>query len=391
MSGNPVTPSHKSKSSNQSTTAIESTSGTQSSQKLTLHEVLESNGMPMEDSAYGNYPALQKRADQIIGAKRHSAMQPQSAQRLEKLRMWYKDANEDTFMIKWWTNLFKDERDVKMGGTQEGTSDATDLNEEFWASRLWDLDGLDESWNKEFRKDSLPKLDFTNRPAAKLVIQQNERVKNPKPDICFGVRKDFFTVQEQDVNNLYAQYAGISKHIRHPAFIVEGKLNQTVDEVQAQCCRGGAALVHATRKMVEASGADVFQPGADMNTFVFSVALIPSTATLFIHWAEVKDDKNVLYHMNEVNMYQLKKTNAKESLRHDVNNILEWMLYQRLTWIKTILNDIHERLNSSTLPPPLLPTPSTTHDAVSEGQFQSESGGVPVSFSEGSNKRQRND
>lgn len=177
------------------------------------------------DIVYDDYPALQERADQITASERNSATRPDSAKRLERLRQWYQDSNENTFMVKWWTKLFKDERDVRVEETQEETPDVSDLSEEFWTSQSWDIDGLDESWDKEFRKDSLPKLDLTDRPAAKLVVEQNERVKNPKPDICFGVRKDFFTIQQQDVNDLYAQYAGISKHIRHPACIVEGKLN----------------------------------------------------------------------------------------------------------------------------------------------------------------------
>ncbi|KAL8957843.1 MAG: hypothetical protein Q9193_004987 [Seirophora villosa] len=390
MSGNPVTPSQRSKSTKSSTTAVESTSSTPSNQKLTLREVLRINGMHMMDMVFDDYPALQERADQITASERNSAMRPESAKRLERLRQWYQDSNENTFMAKWWTKLFKDERDVKVEETQEKTPDVSDLSEEFWTSQSWDIDGLDESWDKEFRKDSLPKLDLTDRPAAKLVVEQNEQVKNPKPDICFGVRKDFFTIEQQDVNDLYAQYAGISKHIRHPACIVEGKLNQTMDEVQAQCCRGGAALLHATRKMMEASGADVYQPGADLDSFVFSLALIPSTATLFMHWAEVKGGKRVFYHMNDVTMYHLRKDNAKAQLRHDLNNILEWMLYERLPWIKTILDAIHERLKSSKLPlPPFPMTLSTTCYTPSEGELQSEPGGVPLPLSERRNKRQR--
>ncbi|KAI4100810.1 MAG: hypothetical protein LQ345_007434, partial [Seirophora villosa] len=390
MSGNPVTPSQRSKSTKSSTTAVESTPSTPSNQKLTLREVLRINGMHMMDMVYDDYPALQERADQITASERNSAMRPESAKRLERLRQWYQDSNENTLMVKWWTKLFKDERDVRVEETQEETPDVSDLSEEFWASQSWDIDGLDESWDKEFRKDSLPKLDLTDRPAARLVVEQNERVKNPKPDICFGVRKDVFTIEQQDVNNLYTQYAGISKHIRHPACIVEGKLNQTMDEVQAQCCRGGAALLYATRKMMDASGADVYKPGADLDSFVFSLALIPSTATLFMHWAEVKGGKRVLYHMNDVTIYHLRKDIAKAQLRHDLNNILEWMLYERLPWIKTILDAIHKRLKSSKLPlPPFPVTSSTTSYTVSEGELQSEPGGVPLPLSERRNKRQR--
>lgn len=165
-------------------------------------------------------------------------------------------------MFKSWGKLFKDERQVTT--TEEGSPTVTNLNEDFWTSKSWDPDGLDESWNMEFRKDSLPKLDVTNNPAAKLLIEQNERVKNPKPDTCYGVRKDFFTKEEEAINNVYARWAGISKHIRHPAFAVEGRPYQTSDEVQAQCCRGGTALVYATRNMVEASGIDNLRPGPDM-------------------------------------------------------------------------------------------------------------------------------
>ncbi|KAL8659934.1 MAG: hypothetical protein Q9202_006889 [Teloschistes flavicans] len=387
MSGNPVTPTQTSKSSSRSTTAVGSALGTPSNQKLTMKEVLKLNGMRIEDIAYDEYPALEARAEDIIGADRGSCMQPESARRLERLRKWYMDSNEDTFMVKWWGKLFKDERHVKT--MEEGSPAATDLNQDFWTSKSWDLDGLDESWNLEFRKDSLPQLDVTNNPAAKLLIEQNERVKNPKPDICYGVRKDFFTEQEEAINNLYARYAGISKHIRHPAFEVEGKLYQTADEVQAQCCRGGTALVYATRKMVEASGVNILRSGPDMDTFVFSLALIPNLATLYMHWAEVKHSITVLYHMNEVTSYRLKLKDEKAKLRYDVNNILERMLLERLAWIKTVLNAIHQRMKTNN--PPTLPlTPSSKAANVSlEEEIQTVSGGVQLSPSVGSNKRQK--
>ncbi|KAL8765925.1 MAG: hypothetical protein Q9194_006421 [Teloschistes cf. exilis] len=351
MSGDPVTPSQKSKSGSRSTTAVGSASGTPPNQKLTTKGMLSLNGMRIEHITYDEYPALEMRAGKIIGADCRSCMQPESAKRLERLKKWYLDIKEDTFKFKWWGKLFKDGRQVRTA--EEGSPTATTLNEDFWTSKSWDLCGLDESWDMEFRKDSLSKSDVTNNPAAKLLIEQNERVKNPKPDICYGVRKDFFTKEEEAINNV-----------------------------------GGTALVYATRNMVEASGVGNLRPGPDMDTFVFSLALIPNLATLYLHWAEFKDSTTVLYRMNEVTSYRLKLKDEKAKLRHDVNNILEWMLLEWLAWITTVLDAIHQRMKTTNPPTlPLAPS-SLTKDTSLEEEVQSEAGGVQLSPSVGSNKRQ---
>ncbi|KAL9584793.1 MAG: hypothetical protein Q9212_001895 [Teloschistes hypoglaucus] len=194
----------------------------------------------------------------------------------------------------------------------------------------------------------------------------------------------FFTKEEEAINNVYARWAGISKHIRHPAFGVEGKLYQNADEVQTQCCRGGTALGYVTRNMIGASGVDNLRPCPDMDTFVLSFALIPNLATLYTHWVEVKDNTTVFYHMNEVASYRLKQNDEKAKLFPDVDNILEWMLLERLALIKRVLHPIPQH------PPthPLAPS-SPTENISLEDEIQSEAGGVQLSQSVGSKKRQK--
>lgn len=93
--------------------------------------------------------------------------------------------------------------------------------------------------------------------------------------------------------------------------------------------------------------------------------------------------------MNEFTSYKLKLKDEKAKLRHDVNNILGWMLLKRLAWIKTVLHAIHQRMKTTNPPTlPLAPS-SLTKDTSLEEEVQSEAGGVQLSPSVGSNKRQK--
>lgn len=378
MSGqNPVTPSSKSRSTN---TLVDSPK-TPSSTGLSVRQIFKNNGMPIEDKqAISDYSAIKTWADKICGSERHSAMRQESAQQILETNDKYAKRNEDTYFRNLWPKLFRDDREIRHKGTE--------LAEPFWNKVAWDKSHLDANWNYEFRRDSLPKLNTKGNKILQAIIDQNDRIKNPKPDITYGLDEKAFSLEEQRVNEANARFAGISKGIWHPGFLVEGKVAKVITEVEEQCCRGGAALVKAGRQIVELSGASISDIGADMKTAVFSLALVPQFASMFVHWAEVQEPDVVIYHMHFVKDYSLRREGGVTELRHDIDNVLDWMVLERKNWLKTVLGDIIKREQSGTLPPQL---PAPEYNSSSEDELQdNESGGVgltPTSNTKGKKRR----
>ena len=144
-------------------------------------------------------------------------------------------------------------------------------------------------------------------------------------------------------------YAGISKGIRLPAIINEfGQKNHPRAIVQA--ARGGTAIVNATRELVKRSGKDIMSPGPDVDTVAFSFPYTYSVAHLYVHWALVRGRK-VTYHMHPLRFYAIDPMqDGIFQQQRDLNNLLEWMLFERREWVGFLLADLI-RAKSPQLPP----------------------------------------
>ena len=211
-----------------------------------------------------------------------------------------------------------------------------------WESITWKKSGLDENWDYSLNIGSLPKLEIDDENHCAL-IQSLPKVSTPAPDIAFGLKKKLFDEDEMLVNNRYHMYVQTSKGICHPWFLVETKTKGTIEEVEIQCCRGGAAFVRCTRQLVKDSNPEAFdaQPGPDLYSMAFSLALVPTLAQIYYHWANIGSDGQVRYHMHLLDSFALRKEDSCVGLQRAVNNILDWGLDARLTYIKGILDKIH--------------------------------------------------
>lgn len=257
--------------------------------------------------------------------------------------------------------MIRDEREVEVTKelpeiTAKGQAVVgTDLIRKAWEKQAWDVDHLDDNWNREFIKDSIPVIDTKGDPVASRLLAAHDRIKNTKPDVTYGLDEAAFTEAELQVNHLYNKYAGISKRIWHPGAIVEAKTAGIVEKVECQCARGGAALVNATRKLLCISGADGTTPGPDLKSAVFSVALVPTCANIHVHWAQVREDGKTIFHMHLVDSYAIRNDAQSLLLRRRVNNILDWIVLTRKAFWKGVLariwalNEVR-LLNKLTLP-----------------------------------------
>lgn len=308
--------------------------------------LLASNNMPLNADVLGLYPEVMEFAKGIIKGERNSRMEDKSAERVSKARNLYERRNEDTYMKKVWPKLIRDERDRQV---QEGT----DLIPAAWKKTTWEEDDLDEAWNQPFEKGSIPKVDTSGDKTWATLLNRNQRIKNPKPDILYGLSKNPFTPGGQRANELYKRQAGISKGMWHPFALVEAKTSGTTEIVKCQSARGGAALVSAIRHLLSESGHDITTPGADTKSVVFSVSLVPTLATLSIHWAEVLPKEkggHTIYHMHTVNAYAMEVTENSRNFRHDFDNVLDWGVLTRKWWVVDMMTTINARIQAGHIP-----------------------------------------
>lgn len=114
-----------------------------------------------------------------------------------------------------------------------------------------------------------------------------------------------FTREEQKINAVHSQYTEMSPGYVHAFFIIECKtFSGTMVEAEMRVCSNGAALVSAARRFNTLAGKPIYE-GADLQSFVFSLALVPSLANLHVHWAEVLSDSEVVYHMHQISSFYL--------------------------------------------------------------------------------------
>lgn len=332
MAGNPVTPSHSGKNLGPDLL---------NSQKLTsipgVRLVMEVNGMPIDDkAALEQNRQIVDHAREIVGRTRHSPIRPEWKGKLMDERDRYAQRNEVTWIVHFWRALQNPERYVRQRD-EHGSL----VEPEIWGAATWFQDGLDDNWDQPLNTGSLPTLEIDDANVLEL-LDSLPRVTTPKPDIAFGLRHDEFTQIEKVVNNRYHMYAGVSESILHPFFIVETKTRGTIEETENQCCRGGAALVCAARQMIHDSDPDASQDGPDIQSIAFSLALVPTLAHIFVHWAHIDTHGGLVYHMHYVTGFPLRNKDSLVDLFRAVNNILDWGTDERKTFIKGVLKKLHD-------------------------------------------------
>ena len=314
--------------------------------------------MPVKDAAVlKRHPEVLRWARDVQGGGRDSVMRPKSEEKLRARRDEYEKSNEDTFIHMFMAALKKENRRTWNAKKQK------------WKRVEWDQDGLKEAWNQSFQKNSIPKIDTADR-VAKDILDSNPRIKNPKPDIVWGLSPRVFDKGLMEINKLYYAQAGICPaDTWHPFCILEAKMKGSIEDAIYQCARGGAALVSAARLLYYVAGLlDLTTPGPDLITPVFSLAVVPTVISLLVHWAEVDDQGITWFHTSHVYTYGLENPGVGTQLRHDLNNILDWGTLNRKAEVTKMLTAIADGRENNCLR--ALPTPdmTDTNDVDTEEQ-----------------------
>ena len=365
------------RSQSQSSSTIASTMGPKADIKeattvTAVRRALRNHRYYFEDpEAEQRGAALIAAARAIVLGQRGSLMSDGRADQIRGVVNEYRNANELTFLIKFWAAIVDLERQVPAPHILQTSSEEpmTDVQKEAarkWISQAWLKDHLRESYSTNFRPNSTPPISPTDDKVLDDLLKCVPRVKNPVPDLAYGIKEDAFSPRHKGI--LDALGCDLSSELYHVFFLVEAKsMNNPLGEAENRCCRGGAAMTYNKRKLdaaalLPADGSQQLTPAgsnaqsstttlgiypkADMDSFTFSLAVDPDHANLFVHWAEETAPQTTIWHMNRVEGYDLRLPNDYRRLHHDVDNILDWGVGERLQGIRRQLEQIGERLET---------------------------------------------
>ncbi|KAL9123658.1 MAG: hypothetical protein Q9217_006931 [Psora testacea] len=332
---------------------------TATTQGLSITVLLAENKMPMENLAIKSteaYRVVMEASNVRIARERCSPDKVAKAGEFEVLAAKYKTRSEQTFIEIFFLPLTQGSRNVPVKD-----DNGNDTENPFWRERAWAEDGMDINICQPFLRNSLPKVDTKDDKNYKKLLDSHEQIKNPNPDRCYGLTEQAFTTEELRINHLLHKYTGISHGIYHPSIVIEFGLHKSTIELEGQCARGGAALVNAVRSVRSAAGEDIMAGGADQDSLIYTFAISGEIAYLHVNWAFV-EGTSTTFHMHLVKEFSLRRGVTIMEMRSALNNLLDWTVGDRQTWIKGLLRKINARGNRVTIPTPIA-LESTTDDS----------------------------
>ncbi|KAL9006574.1 MAG: hypothetical protein Q9188_000673 [Gyalolechia gomerana] len=296
------------------------------------------HGMYLKDKeVYQEHPALVEVVNKILNRESKTDMRPESAEKImkdvEKLAL----RKEPKFFEKFWHQLFKDSHPVK-DKTQDGK----------WVTVEWDVQGLDNNPNQQFRLSGVTALDPQNE-LHKKILEEVPKVQHPKPDQSFGVDEAMFSDDENRINGLYLNFTGISEGMYHTFSIKEFKgYGGSMVEAENQALRAGSTIVEVNIALwKKAKLRRLSETGADLSTIAFSFCITTESAKLFVHWAKVETEMTK-YMMNPLRDYTLRRDDDLRELRRDIDRVLDWGTIDRLqgpNGVRAVLRQIGHNLS----------------------------------------------
>ena len=187
----------------------------------------------------------------IVHSQRGSTMSDGRADQIKSVINEYRNANELTFLDKFWAAIVDLERTVPAPPVLQTTSSEpmTDTQKEAarqWISKAWSKDHLRDSYSANFRPNSTPPISPTDDKILDDLLKSVPRVKNPVPDLAYGIKEAAFSSRDKQLLDLLG--CELSSELYHVFFLVEAKsMNNPIGEAENQCCRGGAAMTHNKR------------------------------------------------------------------------------------------------------------------------------------------------
>ncbi|KAL8825695.1 MAG: hypothetical protein Q9170_007692 [Blastenia crenularia] len=315
-------------------------------------EIMRLNGIVFNDLSARNTAHFVALAKRICTAERTSPPRAPLGDTLLREMSETAMVNEQTMMKIWFHQLVHWDRIPNQvfkptGGAGAGAEDDEVMEEgeegqllnpdgpAFQEFKQWRDDGIYSNWDKDFDRNSVPKLNFIDQNELKVLVNALPRVANPKPDVVFGYADKIFTDLQRSMNLLHVRTAKISDGLNWPFATVDAKLD-SMRALRLQCMRAGSAIIAALRDLFSEAG--VKKP--DFEAWIMSVAITTDIAHVHVHWAETAPDSAVRYHMVPVMPFTLGFADAHTSLRKTISNILDWGLLERKPIIDQALESL---------------------------------------------------
>ncbi|KAI4101718.1 MAG: hypothetical protein LQ339_004952 [Xanthoria mediterranea] len=379
IEGNIIMPPHQphtpqsSKSSSRSYGPLPDTPLSQTSHNV--RQTLADHGMHIHNPSLElRYKDLFTLAQNCMGRFRDSAMRSASAKHIAQWLQAASTLPEDDIIWQLVPMIAPNSRTVK-----ESKAPGSEPNAEMQhvlASKFFSEDGVICTRNRQFTPDLLPSWD---KPAMQAIQKKMEKEKEPgmsnaKPDFTFGIVANFHPdIGSERFSQRIRAILGVVPYILHPFLIIEGKSNRgSTADAENQAPRGGSTLVRARRLLNGFAGGWKTTPGADHQSFVFSMTIDPRVATIWLHWCEVRvrekkpvrekdigkakqpaagdeedEDEDELYyetyHMNQMSQYLLSDADHARSCRRELHNIMDWGCGDRMDEIHQVMTKVHER------------------------------------------------
>ena len=312
-------------------------------EKLQLHGILYNDANALNTS---KGKSILKAAHDLIAGSRLSPPSQKMLKEFVSTLQEEQGSNEATFIDVMWHILVGRRRTVKAKSYDPTAGDDDVLR------RKWKDDHLRHRVDQEFVRGYLPGLDPDGEATLAKLLAKHTGMKNPKPDLVYGLANDAFKEVGTTAKTNHRDLAQISPGIYHPFFIIEFKSHQgDLLDAMNQASRGGAVLTNGMNILKEEAGIEELADEYDPGSFAFSLLLDPFGARTYVHWRElrVKNDKSVMYHhMHLLEVYNLESKESVDKLRIAVNNILDWGVGERKTWLLGMLAQLEARYEENT-------------------------------------------
>ncbi|KAL8949426.1 MAG: hypothetical protein Q9222_004463 [Ikaeria aurantiellina] len=294
--------------------------------------LLERHGLYWNDQhLYQSHTNVVEKVEGILLSQRHSTMKDASAQKIKDTIDKFYTLGEATAFHKVWNLVFKDHRDKKR-------------ENDLWLPEEWETDGLIVIEDTLFLEKTFTKLDLSSAEF-KHLANLIPRLKDPKPDLCFGIDKCHLSYEELEIIGLIQDCCSVQSGSYFAFMAVEYKGKGDMAECEDQAARSGSTLVQASRKFHEKAGQlDPTQLGADSDNVIFSICMAPHEAIIYAHWALVKGPTEIDFHMTRVREFHMLKKNDLVDFRRDLDRIVDWGLLERKNDMRAMLPDVKPHL-----------------------------------------------
>ena len=266
-------------------------------------------------------PAVDQAVAMVMNTNSWNEMKTASAYKIIDKMAASGSSNELSVLVEFWMGLHKEK--------SFGSTGIEPIEKE------WEDVGLVTKFDQQFCLRGPSVLNISN-PEDKKILDAIPEVQHPQPDITFGLReklgtREFFTEAERSANMILNQTTQITYDVFHSFAVWEQKKSKPIELAQVQALRGGSTLVWAFRhNQAQAAMLNLEDPGIDATNIAFSFAANTTLIRIFVHYAEVGEDKRTKFYMQEIREFSLNKKDQLKRLRSDLDHILDWGTLTRI-------------------------------------------------------------